>query len=114
MIWYLAMRQFVVRALLGATVLLTACSSFEVDPAPLPENVWYPENNEVVAKGEGNDPETGPFIYVMYYWDNEVRQFRLPADEGEACFTATTVKSPLPPECPPPDTEQLQDTQQDE
>ena len=95
------------RAILGATVLLTACSAFEVDPVPLPENVWYPDNSEVLAKGEGNDPETGPFYYVMYYWSDEVKQFRVAADEGEACYNAATVKSPLPPECEKPATDQL-------
>ncbi len=106
------MKHLVLRAIVGATVLLAACSSFEVDPAPPPENVWYPGNNEVLAKGEGNDPETGAFYYVMYYVINinetgEVKQFRLPQDEGAACYNAATVKSPLPPECPQPDTEQV-------
>jgi hypothetical protein len=101
------MRRFLVLAILGSTALLAACSSFEVDPVPLPENVWYPENNEVIAKGEGNDPESGPFYYVMYYWSDEVKQFRIPADEGEACYNAATIKSPLPRECPPPDTAQV-------
>lgn len=94
-----------IRVILAASVILAACSPFEMDPAPTPENVWYPGDKEVVGKGQGNDPDTGEFYYIMYYMllTGEVRQFRLPYAEGEACFNAATIKSPLPPECPAPD-----------
>ena len=115
------MRRVIAGVFIGVVAILSACSQFEVDPPPLPENVWYPDEREVIAKGEGNDPETGPFYYIFYWWHAEAIQLRVPVEGGyhvwregvrqprvpfegaEDCYNAATVREPLPLECPQPE-----------